>query len=161
VRGTGVVEEIYGTGFAAGESVSGTVHSTPIALEAKTADAQGRVTWQVPIDAVFELGDHTVDLVGATSGPVAAGQNNALFTVLDKPVAGTTGTSTGSTATTGSSTTTGAASGAKGNSLPNTGLAMDWGVPVLSALLLAAGAVLMITRRPGGWARGTRPTDRR
>lgn len=147
------MEEIYGTGFAAGESVSGTLHSTPIALEAKIANAQGSVTWQVPIDAAFELGDHTVDLVGATSGPVAAGQNSSLFTVLDKPTAGTTGSSTGTSTSTGT--------GGKGNSLSNTGLAADWALPGLSALLLAAGAALLIVRRSGGWARGTRHTDRR
>lgn len=54
------------SGFAPGESVTGTVYSTPVPLGSKTADSKGRVsfTWTVPTD--FEAGAHRVELVGAS-----------------------------------------------------------------------------------------------
>ena len=54
-------------GFAPGETVDVTLHSTPIALGTLTADAAGAVEGDVTIPADVEPGYHTIELVGQTS----------------------------------------------------------------------------------------------
>lgn len=56
------------TGFQAGETVDATLRSTPVALGAFEADAAGTLTATVTIPADVEPGDHTIELVGRTSG---------------------------------------------------------------------------------------------
>jgi len=125
VRGTGVSQIVYGTGFKPGESVSGTVHSTSIPLKATAADASGNVSWSVPIGASFELGSHSADLSGSDSGAVSAANNHTQFTV-----------------TAATATTTGG-----GNGLADTGSNTDWALPALFGLFLAGGAAMMFARR--------------
>jgi len=62
-----------GTGFRLGEDVTATVHSDPIVVGAKAADASGSVSfsWTVPMD--FPVGAHTVVLNGERSGTASSG----------------------------------------------------------------------------------------
>src|SRR5699024_5597502 len=83
VRDTGVTQEVYGSGFESGESVTATVHSTPFELEAVTANESGDVTFTFDVGSDFELGDHNVTLVGATAGEVPAANTHTDFTVVD------------------------------------------------------------------------------
>jgi LPXTG-motif cell wall-anchored protein len=68
VRGTGVVQEVTAVNFAPGETILATVNSTPMPLEPKIADADGRATFTFPVGADFELGAHSVTVMGADSG---------------------------------------------------------------------------------------------
>lgn len=77
-RGDG--QSVTGKGFIPGEQVSGLLQSTPVDLGVQTADASGAVTFAFKIPADFELGEHTITLTGAQSGPVAA-----QFTVIAQP----------------------------------------------------------------------------
>jgi hypothetical protein len=87
-RGTGVSEEIYGTGFQAGETVDAIVNSTPIPLAGQVADASGNVTWSLPIGSTFELGSHSATLTGSVSGTVDPADNHTAFTVTTAEAAG-------------------------------------------------------------------------
>ena len=92
VRAPGESQSATGLGFLPGEQVTVTVHSDPIELGVKTADAQGRVlvTFDVPSD--FALGHHTVDFAGAVSGTVSTG-----FSVAVPAAGGASGVETGGT----------------------------------------------------------------
>ena len=70
VHAAGGAFTFTGSGFAAGETVTAEVFSTPLSLGSKAADANGRIvfSWQLPTG--FPAGDHHVTLTGATSGPV-------------------------------------------------------------------------------------------
>ena len=63
---------ISGVGFAPGETVDVTLHSTPVALGSFTADDAGAVEAPVAIPAVHRAGVHTIELVGQTSGVEAS-----------------------------------------------------------------------------------------
>ncbi|MCL2317034.1 MAG: DUF11 domain-containing protein, partial [Actinomycetia bacterium] len=67
----GGVASVTGSGFLPGESVTATMYSDPVVIGTQTADADGNVafTWAVPSDTA--PGDHTVGLVGASSGASA------------------------------------------------------------------------------------------
>ncbi|MCW4458683.1 choice-of-anchor G family protein [Microbacterium sp. MPKO10] len=125
VRGTGVTQEVYGTGFAPGETVSGTVHSTPFELEPTEADSNGNVTFTFAVDNDFELGAHRVDLVGSESGELTDAQEDTNFTVTAPVSAGNNA----------------------GDSLPVTG--SDGGLLLggLAALLTLLGAALVLSRK--------------
>ncbi|PPF58003.1 sortase [Clavibacter michiganensis] len=69
VRGTGVVQEVTAENFTPGETILATVNSTPMPLEPKIADADGRATFTFPVGADFELGAHSVTVTGTESGP--------------------------------------------------------------------------------------------
>lgn len=129
MRGTGVTQVIYGTGFQPGESVSGTLHSTSIPLAATTADPSGNVSWNVPIGADFEVGSHSADLIGTVSGEVTAANNHTQFTVLAAAVPSGGSGSTG------------------GTGLASTGSDLGWAPPALLALFIAGGGALLIARR--------------
>ena len=60
--------ELTASGFAAGETVQVWLHSTPRLLVAQPADADGAVTVSVVVPRDTEAGNHTVRLVGLTSG---------------------------------------------------------------------------------------------
>ena len=75
-----------GLGFLPGEQVSVTVHSDPLSLGTYKADGSGRVSVTFSMPKGFDLGAHTVDFVGVTSGTAVAS-----FTVVDVS-AGTGGT---------------------------------------------------------------------
>jgi hypothetical protein len=55
-------------GFTPGETVRGTLYSTPIDLGTAVADAQGVVTFTFTVPADLEVGVHTVTALGLTSG---------------------------------------------------------------------------------------------
>jgi hypothetical protein len=71
VAQSGAAYTFTGTGFRAGETVRGMVHSDPVDLGELVADGAGTVefTWTPAAD--FEPGDHTVVLTGADSGDAA------------------------------------------------------------------------------------------
>lgn len=121
-----------GKGFAVAEKVSGTVRSEPLSLGTVAADGQGgvRFDWTVPAD--FELGSHTVTLVGADSGL----SYQARFTVVDVVSGGNNSTTPGAVA--------------NPDELPNTGvtsLALWLGAAALIAL---GGLVLLMSRKRSG-----------
>ncbi|WP_345752250.1 choice-of-anchor G family protein [Microbacterium rhizophilus] len=62
----------YGHGFQPGESVRGTMYSTPHDLGVQIADADGDVTFTWTIDSDHQVAVHRVELVGAESGSVDA-----------------------------------------------------------------------------------------
>jgi len=72
-----------GSGFAAGEMVSAVVHSDPVDLGVKAADANGVVvfTWTAPADF---SGSHQVVMTGLS------GQVSGWFDLPGGPTAGTT-----------------------------------------------------------------------
>ena len=111
------MQEIQASGFKPGESVSGTLHSTPQALPAKVADASGNVVWTVAIDASFETGAHYADVVGAQSGAVSAANNTTQFSVTAKA------------------------------GLASTGASTDWALPLLLLLFAAGGAAILVGKR--------------
>src|SRR5699024_2654861 len=147
VRGTGVTEEVYGSGFEPGESVTATVHSTPFELEAVTANESGDVTFTFDVGSDFELGDHYVTLVGATSGEVPAANTHTDFTVVDD-----TGSAT-ATGASGTADATGPGGADSGNNgwLPDTGSTIGPGVLIGALLLILIGSGLaLVSRRRRG-----------
>ena len=68
VRMVGDTQSAEGLGFLPGEQVDVTVHSDPINIGRRTADAQGRVPVSFDVPKGFDLGRHTVEFVGVTSG---------------------------------------------------------------------------------------------
>lgn len=61
---------VSGVGFLPGESVKITLHSTPIELGTVTAAADKTVSLTFTVPADIEPGDHTIKLLGLTSGRV-------------------------------------------------------------------------------------------
>lgn len=80
-------QSVTGTGFAAGEHVSGVLHSGAVALRPATANASGTATVTFTVPATLPAGGHTVVLTGVTSGLSSA----ATFTVLAGPSLAATG----------------------------------------------------------------------
>lgn len=78
-----------GTGFKAGEVVTGVMNSDPLALGTQVADAEGTVTFTWTIPAGTDLGVHSVTLTGADSGSVSG-----TFRVVADGLAATGGEST-------------------------------------------------------------------
>lgn len=111
------MQEIRGSGFKPGESVSGTLYSTPQALPAKAADSLGNVVWTVAIDSQFETGSHYADIAGAESGAVSAPNNTTQFTVTTKA------------------------------GLANTGAATGWAFPLILLLIAAGGGAVLLGER--------------
>ncbi|WP_244961762.1 beta strand repeat-containing protein [Clavibacter zhangzhiyongii] len=68
VRGNGSMQMVDAVGFIPGETINATVFSTPKPLAPMVADAEGRATFVFEIGPDFELGDHTVDVIGVDSG---------------------------------------------------------------------------------------------
>jgi hypothetical protein len=60
------------SGFRPGEQVAATLHSTPVDLGTYTASASGIVAFTFTVPATLEPGNHTVTLLGLTSGRAAA-----------------------------------------------------------------------------------------
>ena len=79
-------ETATGLGFLPGEEVTVTVHSDPFTVGTYRADSQGRVPVTFSMPKGVDLGAHTVDFVGVTSGTAVTG-----FTVVEVS-AGTGGT---------------------------------------------------------------------
>jgi hypothetical protein len=98
-----------GLGFLPGEQVKVTVHSDPIELGTLAADANGSVPVSFTIPEGFDIGRHTVDFVGETSGAV-----KVAFDVID-PSAITDPTNSADPTTGGGVATTPTAPGAKGD----------------------------------------------
>lgn len=82
VRGPGVWQTVYVTGFQPGETVSATVNSTPFDLPAVTADANGSALFTFAVDAGFELGDHRVEVRGSLTGELPVEREDTAFTVV-------------------------------------------------------------------------------
>ncbi|WP_236006561.1 LPXTG cell wall anchor domain-containing protein [Clavibacter zhangzhiyongii] len=68
VRGNGSMQMVDAVGFIPGETINATVFSTPKPLAPMVADAEGRATFVFEVGPDFELGDHTVDVIGVDSG---------------------------------------------------------------------------------------------
>ncbi|MFT4258549.1 choice-of-anchor G family protein [Microbacterium sp.] len=83
----GQVQTAIGTGFKPGETVKGTMFSSPLALGSQVADSKGEVTFVWTIPQGTDLGAHTVTLTGAESGSVSG-----TFQVVAKNLATTGGT---------------------------------------------------------------------
>ena len=81
----GGAQTITGTGFAAGEKVSGVLHSTPVALGTVRADGSGTVRLRFTVPRTLAAGTHTVVLTGQ-SGLTS----RTSFTVTAAPAAVTT-----------------------------------------------------------------------
>jgi LPXTG-motif cell wall-anchored protein len=58
------------TGWQAGERVTGTLYSDPIALGTQTASSSGQVTFTWTLPTSFAAGSHRVVLVGEKSGTI-------------------------------------------------------------------------------------------
>ncbi|WP_051259403.1 S8 family peptidase [Schaalia suimastitidis] len=124
-------------GFAPGEEVTFTVHSTPVLAGTVVADGSGRASllWKVPVD--FELGEHRVVATGQFGG-----ETLAPLTVTAKsetPVAPSTGPTGGSAASVK------VAAPRSRNALASTG--SDAGILVAAALCLAGLGVLTLRQR--------------
>lgn len=167
VRGTGMVQEVYGTDFVPGETVSGEVRSTPLPLAPVVADAEGNVTLTFLVDEAFDTGAHQVFLTGSVSGPLGPDQLATGFVVIEPsdgvivgpdgsvvtlpggwaPVGWVPGASGGSGAWGGNGSGGPRTSGA----LARTG-ADDLAVGLLSGtmLLLVGGAMVAVRRRRTG-----------
>ncbi|MCW4459964.1 DUF1349 domain-containing protein [Microbacterium sp. MPKO10] len=68
----GETQTVVASGFEPGESVTGTMHSTPLDLGSQTADADGDVTFSWTIPADTSVGVHSAVLTGEVSGEVSA-----------------------------------------------------------------------------------------
>jgi LPXTG-motif cell wall-anchored protein len=123
VRGTGVIQEVYGTGFEAGESVTATVNSTPFTLTAN-ADQNGNVVFSFAVGNDFELGAHHAILVGAVSGEVPDANTDTDFVVVTAGGSGGPG-------------------GSGGNNLPDTGSSLPIGFAIGAVLLLLLGGAAL------------------
>ena len=77
----GGAQTVTGTGFAAGEKVSGVLHSTPVALGTVRADASGTARLRFTVPSTLAAGTHTVVLTGQ-SGLTS----RTSFTVTAAPV---------------------------------------------------------------------------
>jgi len=71
-RTLGQQQSAEGFGFLPGEKVHVTVHSAPLDLGVFTADANGDVPVSFTVPSDFELGTHTVEFAGVTSGTASA-----------------------------------------------------------------------------------------
>jgi len=144
-----MTQEVYGSGFVPGETVSGVVRSTPLPLEPVVADAEGNVTLTFPVDEAFDLGAHAVYLTGSVSGELGADQLATGFVVMDM-ADGFLVTPGGSVIRwPGASAPALTGAGSSGG-LARTG-ADDLGAGLLAgALLLLTGAGLLAVRRRTG-----------
>ncbi|WP_188713377.1 choice-of-anchor G family protein [Microbacterium sorbitolivorans] len=68
----GEKQTVHGHGFDAGEKVTAVQHSTPYSIGSGVADENGDVTFTWNVPASSELGNHSVELTGATSGSISA-----------------------------------------------------------------------------------------
>jgi hypothetical protein len=143
---------ISGTGFNPGETVDFIMHSEPVLLGSVTSDAKGVATLAFTVPAKAEVGLHTIDMIGQTSG-------KALKTSLQVTQQSTTTTSTTVAATTTVAPTTTVSSSAAptvapttvpsgSDELPVTGGDASHTVPVAATLiLLGLGLVALASRR--------------
>ena len=120
----GASQSATGLGFQPGEAVSVTVHSTPLNLGTKLADAHGTVAVSFAVPGDFDLGRHTVVFTGAVSGSVTVG-----FDVIGAPAPGAGGGS-GAHANTGGTVAPGSVPG-----LPQAALVLLLGLAGLVALI--------------------------
>jgi hypothetical protein len=136
---------VSGTGFNPGETVDFIMHSEPVLLGSVTSDAKGVATLAFTVPAKAEVGLHTIDMIGQTSG-------KALKTSLQVTQQSTTSTSTTVAATTTVAPTTTVSSSAAptvapttvpsgSDELPVTGSDASRTVP-LAATLILLGLVL-------------------
>jgi hypothetical protein len=167
VRGAGMVQEVYGTDFVPGETVSGEVRSTPLPLAPAVADAEGNVTLTFLVDEAFDTGAHQVFLTGSVSGPLGPDQLATGFVVIeptDGVIVGPDGSVVtlpggwapggwvpGASGGSGSWGGTGSGGPRTSGALARTG-ADDLAVGLLSGtmLLLVGGAMLAVRRRRTG-----------
>ena len=104
---------VSGTGFNPGETVDFIMHSEPVLLGSVTSDAKGVATLAFTVPAKAEVGLHTIDMIGQTSG-------KALKTSLQVTQQSTTTTSTTVAATTTVAPTTTVSSSAAPTVAPTT-----------------------------------------
>lgn len=77
----GGTQTVTATGFSAGETVRGVLHSAPVAIGSARASQTGDVTLSFAVPATLAVGSHTVVLTGTTSGL----STSAAFTVTAAP----------------------------------------------------------------------------
>ena len=102
VRMVGDQQEATGLGFLPGEDVVVTVHSDPINIARRTADADGRVPVSFDVPKGFDLGRHTVEFVGVTSGTATVSFSVATPTADSSQIQGQTGGTATTSQTNGS-----------------------------------------------------------
>ncbi len=88
----GATFTVTGSGFAAGETVTITVQSTPVTLASVTADSSGNITSAIVLPADLEAGQHTLTVAGQDASATFA------FTVADPADGTSTSTSSSSSA---------------------------------------------------------------
>ncbi|WP_228503570.1 choice-of-anchor G family protein [Clavibacter phaseoli] len=137
VRGSGSMQMVDAVNFIPGETLNATVNSTPMPLAPLVADADGRALFTFEVGPDFELGNHSVTVVGSQSG--MADEMITQFRVVGSTVpAGQPGTPIGG----------GANGGYGGGILPVTGGDAD------GMLLLGGIALLMMLTGAGALHRG-------
>jgi hypothetical protein len=130
---------VIGDGFLPQEHVTGTLHSTPIALGTETADANGKASFAFTVPADLAAGSHDVALVGETSGVTVT----AVITITPTTsTEGTTGTTVAAVNLEGTASSPG--------ELPRTGSSEP---AVIGLALLAAGIILVLATRRRALAR--------
>jgi hypothetical protein len=76
-------QTVSATGFSAGETVTGVLHSAPVAIGSAKAGKTGSVTLSFTVPTTLAPGSHTVVLSGSTSG---LSTTSAAFVVTAAPV---------------------------------------------------------------------------
>ncbi|WP_229661335.1 hypothetical protein, partial [Microbacterium nanhaiense] len=67
----GEQQTVHGHGFEAGEKVTAVQHSTPFEIGTAVANENGDVTFTWAVPASTTVGNHSVELTGATSGSIS------------------------------------------------------------------------------------------
>ncbi|HEU5475634.1 MAG TPA: invasin domain 3-containing protein, partial [Actinophytocola sp.] len=97
----GDTQTALGTGFLPGETISGLLESTPVALGTQSAGGDGRVTFSITIPTDITVGTHRVTLTGQASGAVWATFDVVLVATPESPELAATGSGEGDLAFTG------------------------------------------------------------
>ena len=139
--------EVTASGFDAGERVVATMFSDPVELGEADADASGTVQLSLEVPADASAGEHTLQLVGQSSGVVA----ETTFTVAEAETTTTTEPPTTDDptdeGTSGEDGTTGA--GSNDGSLARTGSSAQTMAALGLGLAIAGIVMLAGTRRRG------------
>jgi hypothetical protein len=136
---------VTGHGFIAGETVSATFNSTPVALGSTKANASGIATLAFTVPSGLAAGTHTVSLLGQTSGLTASSPITLTATATTTPTPTPTATPSPTTTPTTSANGDGelAATGQDGRRL------VSLGIGGAAAVLLGGGLVFLARRRTG------------
>lgn len=163
--------QVNAGGFKAGETVDGTVHSTPVSVGSFTASSTGVVATTITLPGGIPAGSHELILVGTVSGvtdtipftlaaatagttPCAAAYTtHSSNIVLAAAYVDTACATAAPPAAVPSAATPSAAAPQSSSQLPFTGANVATGVTV-AAIALAGGGLLVLSsrrRRQGAW----------